>query len=116
MNEIMNFPKTFEEFADEYGFYDNKEIYTNDSQLIPVFRVKQWLEHINNLKSILGITISKLDFKNNDIILVTIDSEIWGDIKDVKIICKVMEDTFPNNKVLFTFKGIEINKLKEKEI
>lgn len=45
MNEQMEFPKTFDEFADFYGFKDSKEVYTNGSELIPVFRVKQWLEH-----------------------------------------------------------------------
>lgn len=47
MNEQMKFPETFEEFAKEYGFKDNKEVYTNGSDLIPIFRVKQWLEHVN---------------------------------------------------------------------
>lgn len=28
-----------------WGFEDRKEIYTNDSQLIPVFRVVQMVEH-----------------------------------------------------------------------
>ncbi len=46
MNNTMEFPNTFDEFAKEYGFKDSKEIYTNGSELIPVFRVKQWLEHI----------------------------------------------------------------------
>ena len=46
MNEQMEFPETFEEFAKEYGFKDREEVYTNGSELIPVFRVKQWLEHI----------------------------------------------------------------------
>lgn len=45
-NEQMEFPNTFDEFAKEYGFNDKKEVYTNGSELIPVFRVKQWLEHI----------------------------------------------------------------------
>ena len=43
----MEFPNTFDEFAKAYGFKDDKEIYTNGSELIPVSRVKQWLEHIN---------------------------------------------------------------------
>lgn len=45
MDNIMQFPETFEEFAKSYGFKDSKEIYTNGSELIPVFRVEQWLEH-----------------------------------------------------------------------
>lgn len=48
----MEYPETFEEFAEYYGFKDDKEIYTNGSDLIPVFRVKQWLEHDNKLRAI----------------------------------------------------------------
>lgn len=48
--EMMDFPNTFDEFAKEYGFKDKKEVYTNGSELISVFRVKQWLEHIKALE------------------------------------------------------------------
>ena len=40
---MMAFPETFKEFAEEWGFVDN--YYTNGVELIPVFRVEQWLEH-----------------------------------------------------------------------
>lgn len=52
MNDTMEFPETFERFAEEYGFKDSKEVYTNGSDLIPVFRVKQWLEHDNRLRMV----------------------------------------------------------------
>ena len=52
MNDQMKFPATFEKFAKEYGFKDDKEVYTNGSDLIPIFRVKQWLEHDNKLRKI----------------------------------------------------------------
>ena len=45
MNECMEFPETFKEFTESYGFKDSEEVYTNGSKLIPVFRVEQWLEH-----------------------------------------------------------------------
>ena len=45
MCDKMEFPETFDEFAKQYGFKDEKQIYTNGTELIPVFRVKQWLEH-----------------------------------------------------------------------
>lgn len=48
---IMDFPNTFDEFAKDYGFKDSKEVYTNGSDLIQVFRVKQWLEHIESQES-----------------------------------------------------------------
>jgi hypothetical protein len=53
--DIMEFPKTFDEFANLYGFKDKDEVYTNGSELIPVFRVKQWLEHISTTKNNLGV-------------------------------------------------------------
>ena len=52
MNEQMSFPETFEGFAKEYGFKDDKEVYTNGIELIPIFRVKQWLEQDNKLRAI----------------------------------------------------------------
>nr|DAX84777.1 MAG TPA: FIBRINOGEN ALPHA CHAIN, FIBRINOGEN BETA ADHESION, VIRULENCE FACTOR, STREPTOCOCCAL.5A [Caudoviricetes sp.] len=45
MNEEMKFPKTFEEFIKQYSFFDKQQIYTNGSELIQVFRIKQWKEH-----------------------------------------------------------------------
>ena len=45
-SQMMDFPESFDDFVKDYGFRDKKEIYTNGSELIPVFRVKQWLEHI----------------------------------------------------------------------
>lgn len=45
MSECMQFPDTWEEFEQLYGFEDKKEIYTNGSRLIQSFRVKQWLDH-----------------------------------------------------------------------
>lgn len=47
MADMMEFPETFDEFVISYGFIDAKKVYTNGSHLIPVFRVKQWLEHIS---------------------------------------------------------------------
>ena len=45
MGETMSFPETPEEFLEQYSFVDKKEEYTNGSELIQVFRVKQMLEH-----------------------------------------------------------------------
>lgn len=41
----MTFPATFEEFAEDYKIVDSQEVYTNGAELIPIFRVKQWLQH-----------------------------------------------------------------------
>ena len=45
MGEVMTFPKMIDEFIDFYSFKDSEEIYTNGSQLISVFRIKQALDH-----------------------------------------------------------------------
>lgn len=50
MADLMQFPETFEEFAAIYGFPDGEEVYTNGARLIPLFRVEQWLEHIDPVK------------------------------------------------------------------
>lgn len=51
--EQMDFPNTFDEFVKDYGFKDKDEVYTNGSELIPVFRVKQWLEHISSVTPVI---------------------------------------------------------------
>lgn len=48
MGEMMEFPETPEEFIKQCSFKDKEEIYTNGSELIPVFRVKQMLDHYKN--------------------------------------------------------------------
>ena len=43
--DVMEFPRTPEEFCGQYSFFDKDEVYTNGSLLIPVFRVEQMVEH-----------------------------------------------------------------------
>lgn len=45
MADSMTFPKKFDEFAEQYKIVDRQEVYTNGVELIPIFRVKQWLDH-----------------------------------------------------------------------
>jgi len=50
-DDAMTFPDTWEEFEKQYGFYDSKQVYMfGNTRLIPSFRVKQWLDHINDMK------------------------------------------------------------------
>ena len=46
MCECMEFPKTFDEFAEQYKTTDTKHVYSNGVEFIPIYRVKQWLDHI----------------------------------------------------------------------
>lgn len=41
----MIFPENWKDFLGDYCFEDREKIYTNGSQLIPVFRVVQMVEH-----------------------------------------------------------------------
>lgn len=55
-----------------------------------------------------GIIISKIDLKEDDTILVTIDIDRY-DVDEAYHISKLMVNSFPNNKVITTFNGVEIS-------
>lgn len=44
MGEIMQFPETVEEFMQQYKITDTQQVYTNGTELVPIFRMKQWFE------------------------------------------------------------------------
>lgn len=46
MPDCMTFPESWHDFLNDYSFDDSKEIYTNGTRLIPVFRVEQLIEHL----------------------------------------------------------------------
>ena len=50
MGEQMMFPNTIEEFIDDYKFIDKEKVYTNGSELIQVYRIKQCLDYYNDKK------------------------------------------------------------------
>lgn len=45
MNYVMTFPNTVEEFMEEYKIVDSEHVYTNGTEMVPIFRMKQWFEH-----------------------------------------------------------------------
>lgn len=45
MADMINIPKTIDEFIDNYSFFDEKQIYIDGGRLIPVFRVYQALKY-----------------------------------------------------------------------
>lgn len=51
MADMMTFPDTWEEYEKVYGLTDTEQIYTNGARLIPSFRAKQWLDHIEAERS-----------------------------------------------------------------
>ena len=45
MADMMTFPNTVEEFMEQYKITDIEQIYTNGAELVPIFRMKQWFDH-----------------------------------------------------------------------
>ena len=45
MGEVMMFPDTVEEFMEQYKIVDREQVYTNGTELVPIFRMKQWFAH-----------------------------------------------------------------------
>ncbi len=45
MADMMTFPKTVEEYMEQYKITDTEQIYTNGIELVPIFRMRQWFEH-----------------------------------------------------------------------
>ena len=82
MGDQMQFPKKVEDFIEEYSFKDEDEVYTNGSQLIPVFRIEQMLEYYfkNNAKqeyvAIVNITKQKKKLNKRLVIYLMIQKVI----------------------------------------
>ena len=47
MADMMTFPNTVEEFMEQYKIVDTEKIYTNGAELVPIFRMMQWFEHVS---------------------------------------------------------------------
>lgn len=47
MADMMMFPETVDEFMEKYKIVDSDEVYTNGVELVPIFRMKQWFEHVD---------------------------------------------------------------------
>lgn len=47
MSEIMAFPRTVEEFMEQYKITDRQNVYSNGVEFVPIFRMKQWFDHEN---------------------------------------------------------------------
>ena len=59
-----------------------------------------------------GVIVSKLDIKDNDTIIATIDLDIF-DLNDGVVYLNMLKDIFPNNVILISFKGMEFEIRKE---
>lgn len=50
MSDCMTFPNTVEEFMEQYKVVDMDHVYTNGVEFIPIFRMKQWFEHLPSVQ------------------------------------------------------------------
>lgn len=43
--QMQYFPDTVEEFMEQYKMVDREQVYSNGTEYVPIFRMKQWFEH-----------------------------------------------------------------------
>ena len=48
MGDMMTFPATVEEFMEQYKMTDTEHVYSNGTEYVPIYRMKQWFEHCHN--------------------------------------------------------------------
>ena len=48
MGDTMTFPATVEEFMEQYKMTDTEHVYSNGTEYVPIYRMKQWFEHCRN--------------------------------------------------------------------
>lgn len=46
MANVMEFPDTVEEFMNLYKVVDSDYVYSNGVEFVPIYRMKQWFEHL----------------------------------------------------------------------
>ena len=63
--------------------------------------------NIKDFKIEPGIIISKLDLKDGDTIIITVDINEW-DVENASKMCEIVSKKFPNNNVVLMTKGIKI--------
>ena len=48
MGNMMTFPAFVEEFMEQYKMTDTEHVYSNGTEYVPIYRMKQWFEHCRN--------------------------------------------------------------------
>lgn len=57
MSDLMTFPNTVEEFMEQYKIIDTEQVYTNGAELVPIFRMEQWFEHLSTTEPMTGLYV-----------------------------------------------------------
>ena len=48
MGDMMTFPSSVEDFMEQYKMTDTEHVYSNGTEYVPIYRMKQWFEHCRN--------------------------------------------------------------------
>ena len=48
MVDVMTFPASVEEFMEQYKMTDTEQVYSNGTEYVPIYRMRQWFEHCRN--------------------------------------------------------------------
>ena len=51
MGDMMTFPASVEEFMEQYKMTDTEHVYSNGTEYVPIYRMKQWFENCRNQQS-----------------------------------------------------------------
>ena len=54
MGDMMTFPASVEEFMEQYKMTDTERVYSNGTEYVPIYRMKQWFEHCRNQQLLAG--------------------------------------------------------------
>lgn len=49
MTDVMTFPDTVDEFMEQYKLVDEDHVYSNGTAFVPIFRMRQWFDHLQAL-------------------------------------------------------------------
>ena len=48
MGDMMTFPASVDEFMEQYKMTDTEHVYSNGTEYVPIYRMRQWFEHCRN--------------------------------------------------------------------
>ena len=70
MGDMMTFPASVEEFMEQYKMTDTEHVYSNGTEYVPIYRMKQWFEHCRNMKKLSNMRLidanALMDEANSD--------------------------------------------------
>lgn len=99
MNQFdSNLTKSLEDFMESYKMVDVEQIYSNGTEFVPIFRVKQWLEYnnISNLQSKIDKAIEYIDkhFQDDEGIVYKITGEYEAERNEnfIKELLKILKE------------------------